>query len=145
MVIGRHSDNPGSHQILGGLFRAATEHHRLCVGDLDGMYTDAGGLLDAGTQLAKLAWDDAGANDEWGDRDRYILHQVSAVHTTAMIDVLGIDADRVPTVFERHGNIGPASIPITLDSVKHELSPGDRILCMGIGSGLNAGVIEVRW
>ena len=63
------------------------------------MRTDARGLLDAGTQLAKLAWDDAGANEVWGDRDRYILHQVSAVHTNAMIDVLGIDPSKVPTVF----------------------------------------------
>ena len=54
-----------------------------------GMTTDTRGLLDAGTELAKLAWDDAGAGDTWGGRDRYIFHQVSEVHTNAMLDVLG--------------------------------------------------------
>lgn len=49
MVVGRHSENPGSHQVLGGFFRAATEHHELCVGSLEGMTTDTRALLDAGT------------------------------------------------------------------------------------------------
>ena len=145
MVLGRHSENPGSHQVLGGFFRAATEHHELCVGSLEGMTTDTKALLDAGTELAKLAWDDAGAGASWGGRDRYILHQVSEVHTNAMLDVLGIDPDKVPKTFPHYGNIGPAAIPITLASVVDTLSPDDRVLCMGIGSGLNAGVIDIRW
>ncbi|MDG2114330.1 MAG: 3-oxoacyl-ACP synthase III [Actinomycetota bacterium] len=145
MVLGRHSENPGSHQMLGGFFRAATEHHKLCIGSLQGMKTDTRALLDAGTELAKQAWDDAGAGETWGGRDRYILHQVSEVHTNAMLDVLGIEQDRVPKTFPHYGNIGPAAIPITLASVTDTLSPGDAVLCMGIGSGLNAGVIDVRW
>ena len=144
-IIGRHSENAGSHQVLRGFFHAATQHHELCIGSLERMTTDTRGLLDAGTELAKLAWDDAGAGDTWGGRDRYILHQVSEVHTNAMLDVLGIDPDRVPKIFPTHGNIGPAAIPITLASVADTLSPGDSVLCMGIGSGLNAGVIELRW
>lgn len=144
-VIGRHSDNPGSHKILRGFFHAATQHHELCVGSLERMTTDTRGLLDAGTELAKIAWDDAGAGDTWGGRDRYIFHQVSEVHTNAMLDVLGIDPERVPKIFPTHGNIGPAAVPITLASIADTLSPGDSVLCMGIGSGLNAGVIELRW
>lgn len=145
MVLGRHSENPGSHQLIGGFFRAATEHHKLCTGSLQGMKTDTRALLDAGTELAKQAWDDAGAGESWGGRDRYILHQVSEVHTNAMLDVLGIEPERVPKTFPYYGNIGPAAIPITLASVTDSLSPGDAVLCMGIGSGLNAGVIDVRW
>ena len=145
MVVGRHSANPGSHQVLRGFFVAATEHHELCIGSLEGMTTDTRALLDAGTELAKLAWDDAGAGGTWGGRDRYILHQVSEVHTNAMIDVLGIDPDRVPKTFPHYGNIGPAAIPITLASIADTLDAGDSVLCMGIGSGLNAGVLEIRW
>lgn len=145
MVLGRHSENPGSHKMLHGFFHAATQHHELCVGSLQGMTTDTRGLLDAGTELAKLAWDDAGAGDTWGGRDRYIFHQVSEVHTNAMLDVLGIDPDRVPKTFPHYGNIGPAAVPITLATVQDTLSAGDSVLCMGIGSGLNAGVIEIQW
>ena len=144
-VIGRHSDNAGSHRLMRGFFHAATRHHELCVGSLEGMTTDTRGLLDAGVELAKLAWEDAGAEDGWGGRDRYILHQISEVHTNAMLDVLGLDADKVPKTFPHYGNIGPAAVPITLASVADELSPGDSVVCMGIGSGLNAGVLELQW
>ena len=145
MVLGKHSANPGSHRVLRGFFRAATQHHELCVGSLEKMTTDTRALLDAGTELAKLAWDDAGSGDEWGGRDRYIFHQVSEVHTNAMLGVLGVDPDKVPKTFPHYGNIGPAAIPITLASVTDTLQPGDSVLCMGIGSGLNAGVIELQW
>ncbi|MCB0968763.1 MAG: 3-oxoacyl-ACP synthase III [Ilumatobacter sp.] len=144
-VIGRHSDNPGSHRMMRGFFHAATRHHELCVGSLEGMTTDTRGLLDAGVELAKLAWEDAGADDGWGGRDRYILHQISEVHTNAMLDVLGLDPDKVPKTFPYYGNIGPAAVPITLAAVADDLAPGDSVVCMGIGSGLNAGVLELQW
>lgn len=144
-VLGRHSENPGSHRMVRGFFHAATQHHELCVGSLERMTTDTRALLDAGTELAKLAWDDAGAGGTWGGRDRYIFHQVSAVHTAAMIDVLGVDPERVPLTFPYYGNIGPAAVPITLAKEAESLSPGDTVLCLGIGSGLNAGVLELQW
>ena len=122
MVLGKHSANPGSHRVLRGFFRAATQHHELCVGSLEKMTTDTRALLDAGTELAKLAWDDAGSGDEWGGRDRYIFHQVSEVHTNAMLGVLGVDPDKVPKTFPNYGNIGPAAIPITLAAVTDTLS-----------------------
>ncbi len=144
MVLGRHSENPGSHRLVRGFFRADTSHHDLCVGSLDGMRTDASALLEAGTSLAKRAWDDA-EKDDWLDMDRYIIHQVSKVHTAAMVDVLGLDEGKVPTVFTHFGNIGPAAVPFTLAGENDSLNPGDRVLCMGIGSGLNASVIELLW
>ncbi|MFT7647262.1 MAG: 3-oxoacyl-[acyl-carrier-protein] synthase III [Candidatus Poriferisodalaceae bacterium] len=144
MVVGRHSSNPGSHRIVRGFFRADTVHHDLCVGSLQSMRTDTAALLEAGTSLAKLAWDDAEKAD-WNNMDRYILHQVSQVHTSAMIDVLGIDGDKVPMSFPTHGNMGPAALPFTLAGVQDTLSAGDRVLCLGIGSGLNCAVVELLW
>jgi 3-oxoacyl-[acyl-carrier-protein] synthase-3 len=145
MVIGRHSENPGSHRVKGGFFRAATVHHELCVGSLDGMRTDTRGLLEAGTEVAKLAWEGADDKEHWFEMKYYILHQVSQVHTQAVIDTLGIDGDRVPRSFPDHGNIGPAAIPVTLAAVQHELQPGDGVMFQGMGSGINAAVVEVEW
>jgi len=144
MVVGRHSQNPGSHKVVRGFFRADTVHHQLCVGSLEQMRTDTKALLDAGTDLAKIAWDDA-EKDDWLDCDHYILHQVSRVHTQAMIDVLGLDADKVAMTFPTFGNIGPAAIPFTMASVQDTFVAGDRVLCMGIGSGLNASIVELLW
>lgn len=144
MVLGRHSENPGSHRVLRGEFRAATEHHDLCVGSLESMRTDTKALLEAGTQLGRVAWDEAD-KENWGAMDRYILHQVSRVHTAAMVKTLGIDASRVPLTFPTFGNIGPAAVPFTLAHEVDSLSAGDRVLCVGIGSGLNAAFLELAW
>jgi len=114
MVLGRHSENPGSHRLLRGDFRAATEHHELCVGSLEGMKTDTRALLRAGTALGKLSWDDASGKAGWKNMQRYIIHQVSRAHTSAIVDILGIDPQRVPLTFPKFGNIGPAALPFTL-------------------------------
>jgi 3-oxoacyl-[acyl-carrier-protein] synthase-3 len=74
-----------------------------------------------------------------------VIHQVSSVHTAALCQRLGIDPDRVPLTFPMLGNIGPASVPITLARVSESLGTGDRVLCMGIGSGLNTSFTEIRW
>ena len=43
MVLGRADDHPQGHRFVGGVARAGTEHHDLCVGDLDVMRTDTRG------------------------------------------------------------------------------------------------------
>ncbi|WP_026936511.1 3-oxoacyl-[acyl-carrier-protein] synthase III C-terminal domain-containing protein [Gulosibacter molinativorax] len=46
---------------------------------------------------------------------------------------------------EELGNVGPASLPITLAREAREMQRGDRILCMGVGSGLNTAMLEITW
>lgn len=144
MVLGKASVH-GGHRFRGGVSRAATQHNQLCMGDLDSMRTDSRGLLEAGVALAKATWDDAQSQFSWSDLDMYILHQVSKAHNSAIISALGIDSSKVPTTFPLQGNIGPASVPFTLAQSVDDLQTGDRIACMGIGSGLNAAVIEIDW
>ena len=43
------------------------------------------------------------------------------------------------------GNVGPASIPITLVEEQESLKKGDRVLLMGVGSGLNTAMMELAW
>ena len=73
------------------------------------------------------------------------MHQVSTVHTRAISQALDIDLDRVAADLPDRGNLGPAAIPFTLAGIAAELSQGDRVLLMGIGSGLNASVSEIVW
>lgn len=143
-VVGRHSDNPGSHRVVGGVARADTSYHNLCVGTLDRMRTDTRALLDAGLQVSKAGWGDAEERG-WLDVDRYIFHQISQVHTTMLCERLGIDIEKVPLTFPLLGNVGPASIPITLSREAECLEEGDKVLLMGIGSGINAAVMELIW
>jgi 3-oxoacyl-[acyl-carrier-protein] synthase-3 len=145
MVLGRASEHPEGHRFVGGVSRSATEHNKLCVGDLDHMRTDSRGLLNAGVALAVDTWRDAEEFFDWSDLDAYVIHQVSQVHTREIANALGIDLAKVPLTFPLRGNIGPASVPFTLAMNQSEFLPGQRIACMGIGSGLNSAVIEIAW
>jgi acyl-CoA:acyl-CoA alkyltransferase len=145
MVLGPADRHQGAHRLVGGVARSATEHHELCVGDLQRMRTDTKGLMDAGLDLAEAAWLEARDDHDWAAMDCYVIHQVSSVHTSSLCARLGIDPDRVPLTFPILGNVGPASVPITLARQAGSLVAGDRVLCMGIGSGLNTSFTEIRW
>jgi acyl-CoA:acyl-CoA alkyltransferase len=145
MVLGRATEHPEGHRFVGGVSRAATQHHRICVGDMNQMRTDSRALLEAGLELSTALWQEAAETFDWSDLDCYVIHQVSSVHTKAISAALGIDPERVPMTFPLYGNIGPASIPFTLAKQGDDLRAGDRVGCLGIGSGLNASVIEIAW
>lgn len=144
-VLGPADAHPKGHRLVGGITRAATQFHDLCVGSVDGMFTDAKALLKNGLDLVVSAWQDALPHWDWKDMDRYITHQVSRVHTDSFVKAVGLDPSRVPATFPWLGNIGPASIPITLDQEKASLKPGDRVLLMGVGSGINTAMLELAW
>jgi len=145
-VIGPADHHPGSHRILGGVSRAGTQHHELCVGGIDGMYTDTKGLLDGGLELVVTAWHEAQTDGwEWNAMDRYVTHQVSNSYTNAIIKAVDLQRERVPITFPYWGNVGPASLPMTLAQESQSLNPGDRVLCLGVGSGLNTSMMELAW
>ena len=144
-VLGRTDEHPAAHPILGGVTRAATQFHELCVGSVDGMFTDAKALLKGGLDLVVSAWKEASTEWNWSSMDRYITHQVSSVHTNAIVKAARLDRARVPITFPKYGNVGPASIPITLVEEQSSLVKGDRLLLMGVGSGLNTAMMELAW
>ncbi|WP_104165406.1 3-oxoacyl-ACP synthase III [Arthrobacter sp. SX1312] len=145
-VLGPADLHPGSHRILGGVSRAGTEHHELCVGGIDGMYTDTKGLLEGGLDLVVTAWHEAQADGwAWDSMDRYVTHQVSNSYTNAIIKAVDLERDRVPITFPHWGNVGPASLPMTLAQEASSLRSGDRVLCLGVGSGLNTSMMEIAW
>ncbi len=144
MVLGRADAHSDGHRFLGGVMRSATEHHELCIGDLESMRTDAKGLLDAGVALGQAVWADARDESGWADMDCYVA-QVSQVHTRAMCRALELDVDRVPLTFPTRGDMGPAAVPFTLATQADRLDPGDRVLLLCVGSGLNACFAAVVW
>jgi len=144
-VLGRADEHPDGHRLRGGVTRAATQYNELCVGSVHGMFTDARALLKGGMELVVAAWKEAKEHWDWSRMDRYILHQVSDIHTRSIVKAARLDRSRVPVTYSRYGNVGPASIPITLAEEAPTLSPGDRVLLMGVGSGLNTSMLELTW
>jgi len=149
MVLGRAELLPNGHRFLGSVTRAATEFSHLCRGNMDRMVTDTRSLLIEGLKLAAKTFQAARAGMGWvaGEIDEFVIHQISKVHTAAIVDLLGIDPRKVLTVFQDHGNIGPASVPVVLSKLAEtgRLQKGKRIALMGIGSGLNCQMAEVVW
>jgi acyl-CoA:acyl-CoA alkyltransferase len=149
MVLARAELAPGAPRYRGGVTRAATQWNTLCRGNLDRMVTDTKMLLIEGMRLASKTFAAAKLALGWAvdEVDEFVIHQVSKVHTQAMLDAFGIDPKKVLTIFGEHGNIGPASVPIVLSKLREmgRLKKGDRVALLGIGSGLNCSMAEVVW
>src|SRR3954468_10408242 len=85
MVLGRADRHPEGHRLVASVTRAGSEHHELCIGDNTMMHTDLKGLLDAGLALSSDLWSEAAPRLGWDvGIDRYVIHQVSVVHTQAL-------------------------------------------------------------
>ncbi|MCB1630107.1 MAG: 3-oxoacyl-ACP synthase III, partial [Xanthomonadales bacterium] len=113
------------------------------------MRTDATGLLHAGVELGEKTWAVAAEELAWTPEglDHAVMHQVSKVHTEAIAKALHIPLERVPVIYPEHGNVGPASVPMTLAQAVDDgrVRRGDRVGLFGIGSGLNCAMAEVVW
>ena len=149
MILTRRDLHPEGHTFRGGLFRAATQHAGLCFGHADRMETDTQGLLRAGVDLAERTWQEAREILGWRPEvlDELVLHQVSKVHTGTLCHTLGLSVPKALLTFPTLGNVGPASVPLTLSKAVDagRVRPGDRVALMGIGSGLNCAMFEVIW
>ena len=79
--------------------------------------------------------------------DEFVIHQVSQVHTQALLQAFGIDPARAMTIFGEHDNISPASVPIVLSKLREagRLARGHRVALLDIGPGLNCTMVEVAW
>ena len=142
------------HRLLGGVARAATRHSELCQGDSVGseslaMQTDSEQLLVAGVDLARDTWQEFQGNLGWdaGKVDRFIGHQVGAVHRRKLFASLGLDLAKDFSTFETLGNMGSVSLPATLSAAVDAgaVVAGNRVALFGIGSGLDCMMLALEW
>ncbi len=158
LVMTHESVSKFCHSLLGGVARTATEHNGLCRGSEDtgfhtraamSMVTHAEALLESGCALASDAWNAFKWVLGWSnlDVDRTYCHQVGVAHRDRLLQSLQLDASRDFSTFEVLGNVGSASLPLTmaLGIERDPPKPGERIGMLGIGSGLSSVMLGVRW
>jgi 3-oxoacyl-[acyl-carrier-protein] synthase III len=149
MLLAHSRLAPEGHAFVGAVSVAATEHNRLCRGQVDWGVTDAQSLMSHGVEIAKKTWEKAQLALGWptASVDSFALHQVSEAHTATLASVLGFERSRAFLIYPELGNVGPASVPIVLSkaSEAERLHAGDRVVLAGIGSGLNATAAGVLW
>ncbi|MBZ0306332.1 MAG: 3-oxoacyl-ACP synthase III [Anaerolineae bacterium] len=149
MVLGRSDQHPEGHPLTWGISMAATEHNRLCLGQPDQMITDSKRLLHAGINLSAQMRDKMleQIGRDPNDFEEIVVHQVSQVHTDALVEAIHLDNEKILRIYPEFGNMGPVGIPAVLyksvDSGR--VKKGDRIGLYGIGSGVNSMAMEVVW
>jgi 3-oxoacyl-[acyl-carrier-protein] synthase-3 len=145
-------------RLLGGVARAAPEHHALCRWEIDGrngdgpaqfMRTDSVAVLKHGVELGARCWRAFLDEMEWtaDGVDAVICHQVGAQHRETVLRALGVSLEKDFSTYEHLGNMGTVSLPMTaaLAEERGFIRPGARVAWLGIGSGLNCLMLGWEW
>lgn len=145
-----HADiSKTGHRVNGHVALADTRHSDLCLGQPTEMIVHARPLMEAGVELAKRTWLEAEREFGWkpDDIDLFVCHQVGKRHHEFLFESLGLDAQRAFITYPFLGNVGPASVPLTLALAleRGRLRPGHKVALMGIGSGLNCSMMDLTW
>lgn len=101
-------------------------------------------VIDAIRKSAAAVLDECGA--DLASVDWVLPHQPNGSMLDTMVKTLGIDRSRFVRVVDEVGSVVSASIPTSLDRLlrTRAVKPGDRILMIGVGSGLAYGAILHR-
>ncbi|MCA9492580.1 MAG: 3-oxoacyl-ACP synthase III [Myxococcales bacterium] len=147
-----HKDlSKNKHKVNGVVMRSATEFNQLCLGNPTEMKADPHGLLVHGVGLAVETWPYAA--DEFGwkpgapEVDEFVCHQVSLSHFTHTFQQLELPLEKALLTFPYLGNVGPASLPLTLalGEAQGRITKGKELCLFGVGSGLGCVVMSVSW
>jgi len=158
-VLTHSSLSRDGHKLLGGVTRAASQHNVLCRIETDtcvsnpsvslDMHTDSTELLKNGAKLIPDTWEGIKQELGWKDSDvdRFFTHQVSAMHSRRIFRTLGLDKSKDFSTIEYLGNIGSVALPITMAIGIDQgcLNPGDKVVMMGIGSGIVCLMLGLAW
>lgn len=149
LTDGSFSGDHNKHKLLGGVYRSACEHHKLCVWNDDKMSTNATAVMKYGVELGQQTWAALLAElnlhaEEFG---KVICHQVGGAHKKSVLDALGIPEDKDFSTYEYLGNMGTVALPATAAIAAEQkfLNSGDTVAFLGIGSGLNTIMLGVKW
>ncbi len=147
------------HALKGGVVKNAIEHHKLCYWKFEQtgmptnskviMRTKAQEVLENGLVLAKKTFDKFKQefNLPSDKPDKFIGHQVGALHHQKFYEALNVDIKKDFATFPFLGNIGTVSLPITaaIADERGFLQPDDFVAFIGVGSGLNCYILGVEW
>jgi len=67
------------------------------------------------------------------------------VHLQAMAKVVGVPDEKFPKTVPTFGNLASAAVPFTLAKQVPMIKPGQKVVLLGIGSGLNTSFAEIIW
>jgi len=86
------------------------------------------------------------AGVRFDDFARIFVHQVSIPYHREMLEASGMPDDKVTRTVVELGNMASASIPVAfaLEQERGTLVPGDRVMWVGMASGISVGVFMME-
>ncbi len=81
------------------------------------------------------------------DVDHFVPHQANGVMLAELVEEAGLQASKTHLTLDRYGNVGSASVPVTLDEAARSgaFADGDLVLLAGFGGGMSVGACLLRW
>lgn len=147
----------GGTPLQTAIAESRTAFHDLCMSDDDAagagmqplMDTDSEKLMAEGIATGVTAFERLLCESGWSRKeiDRSICHQVGSRHRAGMLQAMGLPVERDSVTFPMLGNTGSVALPLTLAwaAAAGELSHGDKIAMLGIGSGINSVMLAGQW
>ncbi len=160
MVLCHESIATTGHRLVGSVSRAASDCHKLCVGNGDFyfnqlvglnpiMSTDSHPLMASAAKLGSRAWKDASEFLGWSveDIDHIFCHQVGRQVNEGFYRTMGLPMEKEFTVYETYGNMISAAMPSALITAAEAsaIRSGGKVLLTAFGSGLNAFFTGLVW
>jgi 3-oxoacyl-(acyl-carrier-protein) synthase III len=148
LEIVSRSDDGGLIRVDGGGSRHPASEKTLANGDHylrmdvrganDVLATGVPPVLD--TLLRRTAVDPIGV-------DHFVPHQSDGELLRGLVAATGLGNARTHLSLDRYGDMGAASVPVTLDEAARSgaLRDGDLVLLSGFGAGLSIGGCLLRW
>ncbi|GIF40915.1 3-oxoacyl-ACP synthase III family protein [Actinoplanes xinjiangensis] len=81
------------------------------------------------------------------DVDHFVPHQANGIMLQELVDAAGLRNAHTHLTLPWYGNVGSASLPVTLDDANHNgsLRDGELVLLAGFGGGMSLGACLLRW
>ncbi|GGN75737.1 3-oxoacyl-ACP synthase [Actinoplanes lobatus] len=80
---------------------------------------------------------------EFTDYAKILVHQVTLPYLERFVEVTGVPRDRLEVTVTSLGNMASATLGVQLNRTFPYLSPGDRVLFMGLGGGVS--IMTMVW
>ena len=149
MILRHKSKSTTGKRLLGGYTYSQTQNHDLCVAQPKWMRTDSSTLLSEGLRTIAVAWEGFKKELGWTSDmvDKLFTHQVSEKQRAMGLEMLGLPEGIDYPTLTYLGNIASVSAPICMALALEEgfLKDGDRVVMVGVGSGVNSIILGLQW
>ncbi|WP_371498368.1 ketoacyl-ACP synthase III [Kitasatospora sp. NBC_00374] len=73
----------------------------------------------------------------WDAYARVLVHQVTLPYLERFVELTGVPAEKLVVTVDRLGNLASATLGVQLEQIRAELTPGERVLLVGLGGGVS--------